>query len=156
MFDPSRDPLGLDLQRRAQRYKERDKQLAGENWNSIASQNPNIGSFGPLRNLSGQLNAVSGPLPNPEWDGWFQALREQGVDNLADDSVGAKRGLWSAQPPPLPAGMTEDAVDQSAIGYAQGGQVPEAFQGTRPEAQDYMLQRIKTAIAALKQQQARY
>lgn len=40
-----------------------------------------------------------GPAPDPSWDGYFQAMGEQGVDNLADNSVGAKRDMWSPHQP---------------------------------------------------------
>lgn len=41
-------------------------------------------------------------LSDPSWRRWFDTLKEQGVDKLADNSVGVARGMWSAPEPDKP------------------------------------------------------
>lgn len=67
-YSPHEDPLGVGLKSRAKqsRWRNRD-QTRG-------------------RNL--------GPLSDPQWDAFFQAMDEQNVSKLADSSVGAARGMW--------------------------------------------------------------
>lgn len=57
-FDPSSDPSGIALQQRAQARRQVDM-----------NENP--------------YAHMMGPLPDPQWDGYFQALGEAGVDKLA-------------------------------------------------------------------------
>lgn len=42
-----------------------------------------------------------GPLPDPKWDGFFQALSEKGVRRLADNSVGEATGQFPESPQPV-------------------------------------------------------
>lgn len=67
-YSPHEDPLGVGLKSRAKqsRWRNRD-QTRG-------------------RNL--------GPLSDPQWDAFFQAMDEQNVSKLADSSVGAARDMW--------------------------------------------------------------
>lgn len=66
------DPLGIAVQGRAQ----------------AARQTQHLQDWG---------HPSFGPLPDPKWDGLFQAMGEQGVTGVADNSVGAKRGMWNPQ-----------------------------------------------------------
>jgi hypothetical protein len=69
--DLSNDPLGIGLITRAQ--DRRRNYAMGEGFGN--------GGFG-------------GPLPDPAWDGFFQALSEKGVRGLADNSVGEAKGMF--------------------------------------------------------------
>lgn len=40
-----------------------------------------------------------GPLGDPQWAGFFQALQEAGVDRVADNSVGEARGMFPQSAP---------------------------------------------------------
>lgn len=51
------------------------------------------------------------PLRNPQWDAWFQALNNQGVTGLADESVGARKGMWAP-----PSGGISTLMDPSIQG----------------------------------------
>lgn len=68
-FDPSTDPLGLDLQQRAR-----------ANRFQYALQNP--------------MAASAGPLPDPHWDAFFQAVNEAGGGRPVDyaGSAGGQLG----------------------------------------------------------------
>lgn len=72
-FNAADDPLGIAVQGRAQ----------------AARQKQHLDDWG---------HPTFGPLPDPKWDGFFQAMGEQGVTGLADDSVGVKKGMFSATP----------------------------------------------------------
>ncbi len=54
------------------------------------------------------------PLRNPQWDAWFQALQNQGVTGLADESVGAKRGMWAPQGPGIST-LMDPSTQGSAV-----------------------------------------
>lgn len=69
-FNAADDPLGIAVQGRAQQARQ-------------------------AQHLQDWGHPTFGPLPDPKWDGFFQAMGEQGVTGLADDSVGAKEGMWS-------------------------------------------------------------
>lgn len=74
-FNPAEDPLGIAVQGRAQAA--RQSRHLNEDWG----------------------HPTFGPLPDPKWDGFFQAMKEQGVTGLADNSVGVKKGMFGAAPP---------------------------------------------------------
>lgn len=63
MFDPSDDPLGIGIQDRAQ--KRRQSFALNEGWG----------------------HPTFGPLPDPRWEGFSQALGEAGVDELVGGNV---------------------------------------------------------------------
>lgn len=86
MWDQQSDPLAIGLQSRA-----RQKRLDYYNGAGF-----------------GHMGTV---LPDPKWDGFFQAMDEAGVSNLADSSVGIKKGMWS---PGAPQGGTYDPRYQSS------------------------------------------
>ena len=46
---------------------------------------PGLGLYGPV-------GTHVGPLPDTNWDAWFQSLEDAGVDNMADTSVGMRGG----------------------------------------------------------------
>lgn len=69
-FNAADDPLGIAVQGRAQQARQ-------------------------AQHLKDWGHPTFGPLPDPKWDGFFQAMGEQGVTGVADDSVGVKKGLWS-------------------------------------------------------------
>lgn len=92
MFQPSEDPLGIGLQARAaQRMK--DQQVG---------QDP-----------SGWMNRpIQTVLPDPQWQGWFQALQEAGATNLGDSSQMERKGLWD--PSNQPYEPTFDPTHQTS------------------------------------------
>jgi|RhiMethySRZTD1v2_1073278.scaffolds.fasta_scaffold337805_2 hypothetical protein len=60
--------------------------------------------FPALQGLQGlAINSFSPEMANPQihelsdpaWRRWFDILKEQGVDRLADSSVGVHKGMWS-------------------------------------------------------------
>ena len=69
MFDSHSDPLGIGLKSRAKQTRRMQA----------------------VPHRRGSMTV----LPDPQWEGYFQALSEAGVDNLADSSVGVKRGMFS-------------------------------------------------------------
>lgn len=78
MFNSATDPLGISLKARAADHRRNYE----------------------IQNLGFNM----GPLKDPMWDGLFQAYQEAGVDNLADDSVGAhdtrsRDAMWDQAPP---------------------------------------------------------
>ena len=68
MFDSHSDPLGIGIKSRAKQTRRMQA----------------------VPHRRGSMNV----LPDPQWEGYFQALREAGVDNLADQSVGVKKGMF--------------------------------------------------------------
>lgn len=88
------DPLGIGLRSRAAQAKTR--------------RNPTgLGSMGPLG--------------DPQWDAFFQALDENGVDRLADNSVGVKRGMFPQGPPR--ASTYDPATQSSAVDVSPSNQL---------------------------------
>lgn len=78
MLELDDDPLGIGLQTRAAaRRKAAENSQPTSEWMN---------------------HQIGGPAISPAWEGWFQALQEAGVDNLGDNSVGVKRGMWSQGP----------------------------------------------------------
>lgn len=47
----------------------------------------------------------AGPLKDPMWSAMFQAMQEQGVTGLADESVGQKRGMFAPTAPGAHIGL---------------------------------------------------
>ena len=50
---------------------------------------------------SGELSVMDfnkSSMMDPKWDAWLEALQDQGVTELADSSVGAAKGMFSATP----------------------------------------------------------
>jgi hypothetical protein len=84
MLNGTDDPLGLGLRQRAREYR----QGYEDDNRELAKQHGQLVSFSHI-----------GPLKDSAWDAWQQALDEQGVDNLADASVGAKKFGWSPMGP---------------------------------------------------------
>lgn len=96
-----------------------------------------------------------GPLPDPKWEGLFQAMQEQGVDKVADNSVGEARGMWgngTSDPyrprfSSLPSTYNPN-YQQSALGPLQGlqnamPQSHEEFMQTNPAARAHRQQPAK-------------
>ena len=96
MFNPTTDPLGIGLKARA------------------ANQRRDL----EVRNLGHNY----GPLSDPAWDGFFQAMNEAGVDNLADNSMGAARGMFSAKPP-LPSTFNPAFQTSATMGMTPTNQI---------------------------------
>lgn len=67
------------LKQQAKEHQSAFKAAAREN----GRRNGQLVSFGHL-----------GPLKDPMWDAMFQAMENQGVTELADSSVGAKKKMW--------------------------------------------------------------
>lgn len=82
-FNPNDDDsLGIGLQARAA-----DRRMLKRN-TDMQTMSP-----GEWNNRN-----IGGPAVDPQWDGFFQALHEQGVSGVADDSVGMDKGMWSRPP----------------------------------------------------------
>lgn len=81
MFDPQADPLGIAVQQRAQQQR----------W----------------QNIYKGLNPVTGPLPDPQWEGYFQATQEAAGDkpvkwgNGSPASADPYHGMDPNSPTPL-------------------------------------------------------
>lgn len=93
MFDALTDPSGAALKNRA----------ANRRWDYMTGE-----GFGrsPINSLG-----------NPDWDAMFQAMDEAGVSNMADSSVGQKKGMWSGN------------VAQTGLGAGTGRDNSTAFAG---------------------------
>ena len=70
-----RDKLGIGLKSRAKQFRRTQTTDRGR--------------------VSG-MGAVGGPLQDPQWDGFFQAMAEQGVSGLRDDSAGYAKGIFDS------------------------------------------------------------
>ncbi len=89
-FNPlDTDPLGIGLQARAA-----DRKRA-QNAQDQATMSPGEWNNRPI-----------GPASDPQWDGFFQSLYENGVEGMADNSVGVKKGMWQ--------GPQEGSPDQTS------------------------------------------
>ena len=77
-FDPSTDPLGIGLQQQAQ-----------------------------ARRAAMAPPAFNNSLPDPQWDGYFQALNNAGVNNIKSaPDLSTDPGMASAAAPPWGLGGT--------------------------------------------------
>lgn len=107
MFDASTDPGGISLMNRARQNRlEYEQQNRGRNF---------------------------GPLSDPRWDGFFQAMNEAGVSRIADNSVGEARGMFPGKEP-LPS-TYDPTYQQSAVDTMPSNQIgvagPDAPLGVR-------------------------
>lgn len=93
-FDPVTDPLGISLKERARQQRQLREGVGALQRGQRELQAPGMGLYGPLHSSLG--TPLSGPIPDPQWEGFFQALNEADVDRLADESVGIKRGMFQA------------------------------------------------------------
>lgn len=93
MFNAQTDPAGAALKNRA----------AQTYWDHQMQRAPG----GPINSLY-----------NSEWSPFFQALEEAGVDRLADNSVGRKRGMWGG-----------NTAQSTSITPATGEDNSNAFRG---------------------------
>ena len=115
------DPLGLGV---AQRARDRRAELAA-------------------RGLASPFNI------NPEWDKYHQAVEEAAGGR--DVRYGAKFGAPGfGHVADLPAGMTEEATTAAAQQYAQGGALPDWYQGALPGSQEEFNRRARQALAGLR------
>lgn len=71
-FNAQTDPLGIGVQARGRAHRQAYE----------------------MQNLGHNM----GPLSSSMWDGFFQAMQEQGVRGVADNSVGVARGMFGATP----------------------------------------------------------
>lgn len=78
------DPQGVGLRSRAAAYKTDWGNAAKEN----ARQHGQLVSFGQV-----------GPISDPKWDAFMQAMDEAGVSKVGDDSMGVEKGMWGAASP---------------------------------------------------------
>lgn len=104
MFDARTDPAGASLKARA-----------GARRDTYRYQN---------------LGKNMGPLSDPAWDGFMQAMGEAGVSGLADNSVGVKKGMFSPgaayQPtynPLMGQSSAVDAMPSVGIGSSTQGAI---------------------------------
>jgi hypothetical protein len=116
-MDYQNDPLGIDVQSRG----------INRRWN--------YGIEHPEARLSG------GPLPDPRWEGFFQAMSDQGVTKMADNSVGQARGMFApkaAAPStynPDFQGSAVDTMPSNQLGVA-GGHAPLGMVGNSIPSMD--------------------
>lgn len=124
-WTPQSDPLGNALQQRGvQNY-------LNSNWSN--------GTFKP--------QTIGGPGMNPQWQGYFQALQESGVNNLADPSVGARHGMG-------PVGMGSQDPMSNQIGTQSFSPALQALRqqdiaggfGTAPTDQYSQLQNVRNTL----------
>jgi len=76
-FDINPDPLGTDAQLRGMENARAERQAMVQR--SFDEQNPLLAT-----------SAITGPLPDPRWAGFFQTLHDAGVNELGDPSGGRK------------------------------------------------------------------
>lgn len=85
-MNPNDDRLGIGLMTRARAQSDAYKRYEGASYKALERQNPGIAAFGPMRSSSGaRFESV---LRDPQWQGFMQALSEQGVDRIADTRPG--------------------------------------------------------------------
>lgn len=109
MFDARTDPLGIGLRSRSARYHDEFENLGRQN----ARAHGQIVSF-----------ANPGVLRDPMWDAFHQATMEAGVDNMADNSVGVKRGMWAPSPQVSTVDPTNPAQSSAVRGFASAAGMP--------------------------------
>lgn len=103
IFDSATDPLGIALKSRAS--QSRQNYALNEGWG----------------------HPMFGPLPDPQWDGFFQSLAESGVSRLGDNSVGEAKGMFPGAKPNVatydPSYQTSaiDSMPSNHIGSAGMG-----------------------------------
>lgn len=95
MFDYNTDQNGQWLAQRAQQRR------AGMEAEARAQD--------PFYDLHKQIGG-SNPTPDTNWDGFFQALNEAGVDKLSSEEVGAQRGMFPSRDQTLPSLKGIDAA----------------------------------------------
>lgn len=110
-FNAAKDSAGVAIKNRA----------ANQRWNYMTGE-----GFGrsPINSLG----------MGSDWEGLFQAMQEMGVDNVADNSVGQRRGMFSgnvAQSKNIAPGQGRDrrdlfAVNKSGVG---GGEMDSIVAG---------------------------
>lgn len=88
------DVLGIGLRERARQQRQSREGTEALRRSQLEQQFPGVGLYGPLHGSLGR--PLSGPLPDPMWEAFLQSLSEAGVDRLADESVGIKRGMFQA------------------------------------------------------------
>lgn len=89
--------LGIGLKQRAHENRLRKQSQRAESLQGIAMEMPGVGLYGPLKSILGTES--SGPLKDSMWDAWGQAMEEQGVEKLADQHVGERRGMFASKGP---------------------------------------------------------
>ena len=120
------DKLGIALKSRAKGQRQMFDDAEGADYQQRIAAAPDMGLYGPLRTSRGtQLSSV---LPSSMWDGLRQALFEAGVDRVADNSVGVRRGMF---PPDQRATIAPDDVDTLATGTGQNYLSHEQWMGRR-------------------------
>lgn len=117
IFNSQDDALGNGLMSRAAAYKNDWNLQAKEN----ARQHGQLVSFGQI-----------GPMGDPRWDAFFQAMDEAGVSKAGDNSMGVKQGMFGGAAP-LPSTFDptfqRSAVVDSGRSRQINAQQPPALQG---------------------------
>lgn len=115
------DRLGIGLGERARQRRQLFEAGEVEDYERLQRQVPGVGLYGPLRGSLGRTSINT--LPDSRWDAFFQALDEAGVDRAADESVGARRGMF---PRPSIHALDNDETEQRT-GTGRRYQSHEAF-----------------------------
>jgi len=76
------------------------------------------------------INMLPMHMSNPNMAAWFQSLADQGVDKMADSSVGAAKGMWSGPAPFQPTFNPYDTGERQANDWRYNTSV--AFKGGKP------------------------
>lgn len=97
---------------------------ADEAYATAQREIPGLGLFGPIKSFGS--SHLSGPLPDPMWDAFFEAQNQAGATRMADNSVGAKRGMYAptqtqhVQQPGMESNQIGDAGQQGTQAIIDG------------------------------------
>lgn len=95
-----------------------------------------------------------GPLPSAAWEGLFQAMQENGVDKVADNSVGEARGMFGQGGGNHFSALPSTYNPQFQHSAAQGGPL-QGLQGAMPPGYQSHEQFMQNNPAAQAHQQRR-
>jgi len=98
MFELPDDPTGAGLKIRAAGHRRNFQDQEAERYKVLQQAFPGIGMYGPMRSSLGKMS--SGPLPDPAWEGLFQAMSERGVSKVkgAAEPFGALPSTYDPEP----------------------------------------------------------
>lgn len=104
----------------------------------------------------GRAIPVSSTLPDPQWQGLFQALFEQGAEDIADPTSRRAGGKTYRDPiattlnyTQLPAGVSEERFTRDVDVAARGGRRPSYLSRETPRTKAKFERRFSSAQRAL-------